>query len=82
MVHGVRDPLAPLCPDPSALIAASAVRSFNKLFVPVFFYQTLNYVWMSENVAWWPSDATLANTPLALGTPAPPPNLCRSSSFC
>ena len=58
------------------------MRSFNKLFVPVFFYQTLNYVWMSENVAWWPSDATLANTPLALGTPAPPPNLCCSSSFC
>ena len=58
------------------------MRSFNKLFVPVFFYQTLNYVWMSENVAWWPSDATLANTPLALGTAAPPPNLCCSSSCC
>ena len=57
----------------------SAVRSFNKLFVPVFFYQTLNYVWMSDNVAWWPSDATLTNAPLALGTAAPPPNLCCSA---
>ena len=55
------------CADRADMLALFGVAcSFNKAYVPVFFYHTLRYMWTAEKqVMWAPGEISVLNTIVA-----------------